>query len=84
MSKKGKDLLNKYIDKLSCEHFLYNTNYYNVKEYIEMVSQANTDFNNLITGMFHYHLISDNDFTELMTKATDIYIEYIELKWESR
>ena len=80
MTKKATELVKKYEDKLDTQKWLVDKKFNTVDESLECVRSEKEDFQNLITSMFHYQLLNENDFKELMTiayKMSDTYVDKI-------
>lgn len=80
MTKKATELVKKYEDKLDTQKWLVDKRFNTVDESLERVRSEKEDFQNLVTSMFHYQLLNENDFKELMTiayKMSDTYVDKI-------
>lgn len=80
MTKKATSLLEKYEDKLDTVVWLASKGYETVDDSIKTIHERNKSFDDLITNMFHYDLLSENDFKELVSlsyKTGDKYIDMI-------
>ena len=78
MSRKVNDLLKKYEDKLDTCLWLYSKGMNDWNEFISDVYDREKEFDGLVTNMFHYDLLSEKDFRELMKLVRQTKDKYVD------
>lgn len=84
MTKKTTELVNKYEDRLDTLVFLYEHHVIDFDRFHSELKREETMFEELVTSMYYYHLISENDHSELTgvsyNKRYSAYNKALEIK----
>ena len=75
-SKKAENMVQKYTFNLEGIKMLYEDGYFNYEKAHERLEQDYKNFYTMVSQMFHYSLLSKNDWLYLTDKANELYWDY--------
>lgn len=67
MTKKAEAIYNKYCDKLELALYMYSNHNYTFAELQKEFGYLEKQFKEMVSGMYHYNLLSEKDYDELFT-----------------
>ena len=76
MTKKAEKIVNKYTETLELEIFSFEKGLVNFERCVKVLNKDKEQFENLISGMFQYDMLSKNDFKEIYGLGYDLYSKY--------
>lgn len=77
MTKKMEKMVNSLRDKMDTYTYLYEIKVIDFKKAMNNIYDERDEFDNMISSMFHFGVISENDFTETQFTASNLADEYL-------
>lgn len=69
MTKKAEKILKEYEKKLNQVEWMYNREFYNEAQRYQKMREETKEYQNMISGMLHFNMLSSSDFSELWEKS---------------
>lgn len=84
MTKKTQKIVETYESKLDLYVTLYRENFRNLESTFDWIREENNKFEAMLSSMFSYNLISENDYRELTLIPYELADKAREKCWEIR